>query len=232
MSVYRYPNTRKYWAENSFELIRQAMTRNRFQEIRRYLHFNDNANLLARDHPQFETIFKVRPTVEHFNKCFQSVPMSQRLCVDEQMCSTKVVSHLRQYMLAKPHKWVMKLFVLCDSYGYSYGFELYSGASDNVIPNEAPDLGAAANVVSRLSQIIHTHQNHIIYFYNFYTTLPLLVYLHSRGIFSLGTIRVNCIPNCKLSTDKEVNKKNQRIFRRICRFMLRCRFINHSVEGK
>ncbi|KAJ8930236.1 hypothetical protein NQ314_016962 [Rhamnusium bicolor] len=78
-----------------------------------------------------------------------TMPMSQRLCVDEQMCSTKMVSHLRQYMPAKPHKWGMKLFVLCDSYGYSYGFELYSGAGDNVILNGAPDLGAAASAVSR-----------------------------------------------------------------------------------
>lgn len=41
-------------------------------------------------------------------------------------------------MPAKPHKWGMKLFVLCDSHGYSYGFEVYTGAGDNVVPNGAP----------------------------------------------------------------------------------------------
>lgn len=207
MSIYRYPNTREYWAENSFEPIREAMTRNRFEEIRRYLHFSDNTKVLTRDDPQFDPVFKVRPIIDHFNKRFQSVPMCQRLCVDEQMCSTKMASHLRQYMPAKPHKWGMKLFVLCDSYGYSYGFELYSGASNNVTPNGAPDLGAAANVVSRLSQIIPNHQNHIVYFDNFYTTLPLMVYLYSRGIYSLGTLRANRIANCKLPSDKEVTKE-------------------------
>nr|XP_047141258.1 piggyBac transposable element-derived protein 1-like [Hydra vulgaris] len=126
MSIYRYPNTREYCGENSFE---------------------------------------------------PSVPMSQRLCVDEQMCSTKMVSHIRQYMPSKPHKWGMKLFVLCDTYGFSYGFELYSGASDNKIPNGAPDLGAAVNAVSRLSQIIPDHMNHIVYFDNYYSTLPLMIYL-------------------------------------------------------
>lgn len=207
MSIYKYPNVREYWAENSFEPIRRAMTRNRFEEIRRYLHFNDNTKMLQKGHPQFDPLFKVRPIIDHFNSRFRSIPMCQRLCVDEQMCATKMASHLRQYMPAKPHKWGMKLFVICDSYGYSYGFELYSGASSNLTPQGAPDLGAAANVVSRLSQIIPNHQNHIIYFDNFYTTLPLMVYLYSRGIYSLGTLRVNRIGNCKLPTDKEVANK-------------------------
>ncbi|XP_047138748.1 piggyBac transposable element-derived protein 2-like [Hydra vulgaris] len=139
-SIYRYPNTREYWGENSFEPVRKTMTKNRFEEIRRYLHFNGNTKMPAQRDFNFDPIFKMRPIIEYFNIRFQSVPMSQRLCVDEQMCSTKMVSHIRQYMPAKPHKWGMKLFVLCDTYGFSYGFELYSGASDNKIPNGAPDL--------------------------------------------------------------------------------------------
>lgn len=163
------------------------MTRNRFEEIR---------------HPQFDAIYKVRPMIEYFNARFRSVPMSQRLCVDEQMCSTKMVSHLRQYMPAKPHKLGMKLFVLCDSYVFSYAFELYSWAADNITSSGTPDLGAAANVVSRLSQIMPDHLDHIVYFGNIYTTMPLMVYLYSRGINSLGTVRVYRIANFKVPTDK------------------------------
>lgn len=210
MSVYKYPNTREYWAENSFEHIRQTMTRNRFEEIRRFLHFNNNDEIPSKkDDPRFDAIYKVRPIVDYFNKRFQLVPMNQRLCVDEQMCSTKMASHLRQYMPAKPHKRGMKLFVLCDSYGFSYAFELYSGAGDNKVPSGVPDLGAASNVVSRLSQIIPDHKQHILYFDNYYTAIPLMIYLYSRGIFSLGTIRTNRIANCKLSTDKQVQKEKR-----------------------
>ncbi|XP_045463751.1 piggyBac transposable element-derived protein 3-like [Harmonia axyridis] len=120
-----------------------------------------------------------------------------------------MASHLRQYMPAKPHKRGMKLFVLCDSYGFSYAFELYSGAGDNKVPSGVPDLGAASNVVSRLSQIIPDHKQHILYFDNYYTAIPLMIYLYSRGIFSLGTIRTNRIANCKLSTDKQVQKEKR-----------------------
>lgn len=90
---------------------------------------------------------------------------------------------IRQYLANKPHKWGFKLFVLSDSYGFSYRFEVYGGAGDNVVLPGAPDLGAAANVVVRLSRILPDFRNHIMYFDNFYTSLPLLTYLRSRGMY-------------------------------------------------
>lgn len=64
-------------------------------------------------------------------------------------------------------------------------------------------------MVIRLSQTIPEFKNHILYFDNFYTSLPLLVYLRSKGIYSLGTIRANRVPNCKLSNDKDGNNKER-----------------------
>lgn len=45
------------------------------------------------------------------------------------------------------------------------------------------------------------------FLYNFYTSLPLLVYLRSRGIYALGTVRANRIPNGKLPQDKELKNE-------------------------
>ncbi|XP_053950211.1 uncharacterized protein LOC128858180 [Anastrepha ludens] len=47
--------------------------------------------------------------VDHFNNRFQSIPMTQRLCDDEQMCAPKMRTFLRQYLPDKPHKWGIKL---------------------------------------------------------------------------------------------------------------------------
>lgn len=91
----------------------------------------------------------------------------------------------------KPHKWGIKLFVLCDSNGFAYRFEVYNGAGDNIILPDTPDIGATSNIVIRLSQTIPDFAHHILYFDNFYTSLPLLVYLRARGIYSLGTVRGN-----------------------------------------
>lgn len=46
-----------------------------------------------------------------------------------------------------------------------------------------------------------------MYFDNFYTSLPLLVYLRARGIYSLGTIRSNRISNCKLPSDVAIKSQ-------------------------
>lgn len=209
MSVYRYPSVRSYWSEYAFQMIQNTMSRNRFEQIRSNIHFNDNSNIAPKNSPDHDPLYKIRPIVKHFNEKFKSVPMTQRICVDEQMCSTKMKTFLRQYMPDKPHKWGIKLFVLADSFGFCYRFEVYCGAGDNVVEPGTPDLGASSNVVVRLSRIVPEFKNHIMYFDNYYTSLPLLVYLRSRGIFSLGTIRCNRIANCKLPTDYELKKQSR-----------------------
>lgn len=103
----------------------------------------------------------------------------------------------------------MKLFVLCDSSGFSYRCEVYCGKNDNVVLPGSTDLGATGNVVVRLSQTIPDFKNYIINTDNFYTSLPLLVYLRSHGIYALGTIRADRIPNCKLPKDNAMKAKNR-----------------------
>jgi len=93
----------------------------------------------------------------------------------------------------KPHKWGYKLFVLSGLSGLSYQFEIFTGQENNdeFNPSYEPNLGAAANVVVRLSRVVRKNQNYNIYFDNYYTTILLLVYLKRRGILSLGTVRRN-----------------------------------------
>jgi len=66
---------------------------------------------------------------------------------------------------------------------------------------------ASVNVVVRLSRAIPKHKNHRVYFDNYYTTIPLITYLVSQGIHSLGTVRQNRIPNCNFLAEKVINKK-------------------------
>lgn len=84
---------------------------------------------------------------------------------------------------------------------------MYNGAGDNVVLPGMPDLGACSNIVLRLSQTIPDFHHYILYFDNFYTSIPLLVYLRSRGIYSLGTVRNSRIPTCKLPLDAELKNE-------------------------
>lgn len=212
MSVIRLPNTRSYWSSDvGIEIIKNAMTLNRFEKIRQFLHFNNNEMHLPRDNLNHDRIHKLRPIVDHLNNVYSSVPLEAKLAIDEQLCSTKVRHFMKQYLPMKPHKWGFKLFVLCGVSGFAYRFEIYSGQeNDDYRRNVSePDLGACANIVVRLARIIPKNLNYQLYFDNYYTTLELLVYLAENGILSLGTVRRNRIPNCKLPTEKDM-KKNPR----------------------
>lgn len=162
MSVYKFPNLDAYWSENAFTPIANTMAVKRFMAIKKHLSFANQAERKKKGEPGYDPIFRIRSLANKLNARFDSIPKTARLCVDEQMCSTKMRHHLRQYMPNKPHKWGIKLFVLCDSSGFAYRFEVYNGAGDNVVLPGCPDLGATSNVVIRLSQTIEDFKRHIL----------------------------------------------------------------------
>lgn len=99
--------------------------------------------------------------------------------------------------------------MLCGASGFAYNFEFCTGQENNPEGRKTsePDLGASANVVVRLARIIPVDQNYKLFFNNYYTTLPLLVYLKKRNILSLGTVRRNRLKNVDLPDDSSLMKQ-------------------------
>lgn len=185
------------------------MSINRFEKIKSMLHFNNNNEIRPRDYPNNDRLFKIRPVVKHLVEKFISVPFESCLSVDEQLCSTKCKSYFKQYLPMKPNKWGFKLYVLAGISGYNYNFEIYTGQENNPLyrlPEES-DLGACDNIVIRLMRPVPSEKNYKVFFDNYYKSLPLMITLANRGIFSLGTVRRNRIPNLKLPDDKIMMKK-------------------------
>ncbi|XP_065368731.1 piggyBac transposable element-derived protein 3-like [Calliphora vicina] len=117
---------------------------------------------------------------------------------------------MKQYMPMKPNKWGFKLFVLAGVSGFAYNFEIYSGQENDADrPNGEPDLGATSNIVLRLSRIVPRSQNYKLYHDNYYTAIPLMVHLAKEGIYSLGTVRRNRLPNCKLPSEASMKKEER-----------------------
>lgn len=199
------PNIRDYWSDHlGIPHVYNSLSQKRFEEIRRYFHFNDNTLMLSRNDPNYDRLHKIRPIIDHLNNKFNSIPHIRDLSIDEQLCATKGKSYLKQYMPAKPHKWGYKLFVLCDVNGFSYQFEIYSGQENEQrfrLVNE-PDLGACGNIVLRLTRNVDKNKNHRLYFDNYYTSIPLMSYLYGNGIMSLGTVRKDRLPNNTLPNEK------------------------------
>ncbi|CAK1596317.1 unnamed protein product [Parnassius mnemosyne] len=93
--------------------------------------------------------------------------------------------------------------------GYAYRFEVYSVQEDKRDRQaDEPDLGVTSNVVLRLARVVPRMVNHIIFFDNFYTSLPLMFHLAKQGIHSLGSVQQNRLPNCRLPDKKEYMKAN------------------------
>ncbi|CAK1593285.1 unnamed protein product [Parnassius mnemosyne] len=210
MSVYHYPSTRSYWSNKfGFSPIKEAMPINKFEKMRKLLHFNNNDDHLPVDHVQHDRLHKLRPIITHLNEKFSSVTIEQRLSIDEQMCATKVGHFLKQYLPNKPQKWGFKLFVLCNLSGFAYRFIIYSGKEANEGSSNSQNLGVVGQTVMNLLSVVPRQRNHIVYFDNYYTSLPLMCILAKQGIHSLGTIQRNRLgKTCKLPTKQDVMKSS------------------------
>lgn len=161
------------------------MSCNRFELIKSVLHFNNNNTMLSSNDPNHDRLHKLRPLIDYLNNCFSSIPCKQDLSLDEQLCATKAQSYMKHYLPDKPHKWGFKLFVLTDTQGYAYRFEIYSGQENNSIfrhPDE-PDFRASSNVVVRLSRNVLVNKNHKMYFDNYYTAIPVMEFLYKKKIY-------------------------------------------------
>ncbi|XP_046402676.1 piggyBac transposable element-derived protein 3-like [Ischnura elegans] len=208
MSIFNFPRSRMYWGvRTKLNEVSSVISRNRFEDIKSKLHFNDNTNMVGKDNPLHDKLFKIRPIYDHVVKKFQAIPQSGVLCVDEQIVPFKGKSTLKQYNPKKPYKWGYKIFVLCDTKGLVHNFELYTGKI-TPLPG-VTDIGASGNVVLNLVSILESNKNFTLYFDNWFTSLALLTELHKKGVYSLGTVRCNRIPGCNLLPDKELKKRGR-----------------------
>lgn len=207
MSLLKLPSSRHYW--NTFigqEFVRSTMSCNRWESIKRFLHFNNNENLKPPGEPGFDKLFKIRPLLEKIRERLLLVPKEEHLVVDEQIIPTKCRHQLKQYNPAKPHKWGFKNFVLSGVSGFSYDFDIFAGAQSDTFPEGASNIGVSGNVVTRLATTIPKGQNHKIFFDNWFNSPKLQIYLQKNGLMPLGTVRLNRVKDCKMPTEKEMKK--------------------------
>uniref|UniRef100_A0A8C3A2I5 PiggyBac transposable element-derived protein domain-containing protein n=1 Tax=Cyclopterus lumpus TaxID=8103 RepID=A0A8C3A2I5_CYCLU len=207
MSLFGLPGTRMFWNKACrVSQVADTMTLNRWEAIKKALHFNNNEERQEENDP----IYKLRPLVTHLNSKLTSIPMSENLVVDEQMVPFKGRSRIKQYLPSKPKKWGYKLLVLAGSDGVPHNFEIYTGRV--VQPPELADIGASGNVVLRLAQPIPKHENYKLFFDNWFTSVPLVLTLAQQGIHSIGTVRCNRLPGVSLMSDAELKRTGRGSF--------------------
>ena len=106
-----------------------------------------------------------------------------------------------------PHKWGYKIFVLSGVSGFSYDFDFYCGPT--ILQGEQPDLGASSNVVVKLSETIPKNLNYKLFFDNWFTSVPLQIYLTKNGILPLGTVRMNRVPDYQFLKESDMKRQGR-----------------------
>ncbi|XP_065363610.1 piggyBac transposable element-derived protein 2-like [Calliphora vicina] len=126
------PREDMYWQlceDTHTPLVSQNMSRNRFREIKRFIHLSDNTKLDATD-----KMAKVRPLSKLLSKNFcQYGYMHEKLSVDESMVRYFGSHSSKQFIRGKPVRFGFKNWMLTSSSGYLYQFDTYCGAKGFII---------------------------------------------------------------------------------------------------
>ncbi|KAK7474848.1 hypothetical protein BaRGS_00033920 [Batillaria attramentaria] len=185
MGIIRLPQRNDYWrigedcwlAHTNFN---KAMSRNRFNDIWRYLHTQDNMAPAGEDR-----LIKLRWFLNRLCDKYQHVyTPGPTYSVDETMVKYKGRLMFRQYMPMKPTKWGIKVWCLAESTtGYVANFQVYTGKE-----GRAPERGLGHRVVTDMTVPLQGTQAQV-YFDNFFTSEKLLTDLANLNIQACGTVR-------------------------------------------
>lgn len=203
MGYHQLPSLRDYWSTEpdlAVPYIANIMPRKRFEELRSYIHFNNNAMMKPREDPDHDRAFKVRLVLNHFNERFLSaLTPTQHQSIDEHMVKFKGHNILRQFVKGKPIQWGFKIWCRCDSKtGYLFEGDIYCGKKKGSVEH-----GLGEAVVIQLTEKIKNFGCQI-FIDNFFNSPSLQWTLLDNGILSAGTVRINRkhLPKTNVPSDK------------------------------
>ena len=140
------------------------MSRNRFDKIHQYLHFNDTMSI---DHSN--RVYKIRSIIDRLNACFGQFFQSfrQTCYLDEAMEPYYGHHSMKQFIKGKPFTYGFKLWSLTSPQGYLVRFQPYIGS------DKTPGMPVSASVTENL-YIGFIPQGSCIYMDNYSASLPLM----------------------------------------------------------
>ena len=205
MGINNLPQLALYWSNDPFignTGIKSVMTKNRFEELAQYLHFNDSSAELKRGDANYDRLYKVRPVLNSVLEKAKSIyEPSKCLSVDEGMIAFKGRLAFRQYLPAKPTKYGIKVWMAADaSNGYVVNFDVYLG-SDN---GKQRIHGLGYDVVMKMAEPFLNKNRHV-FCDNFFTSTRLFEHLHDQNTYACGTVRPNRkdLPPCSKNKLKQ-----------------------------
>ena len=115
MGLNRLPDFYDYWSTSEifhYYPVASRISRKRFLEIKRFLHFSRNADIVPCGQPGYDRLAKVRPIIDAVRQSFiAKYNPHKKNAIDEAMIPFKGRSSLKQYLPKKPVKRGFKVYV-------------------------------------------------------------------------------------------------------------------------
>ena len=177
-----------YWSTDPLlitPIVGQYLTRNRYQDILRFMHFANNEVT-----PDTDRLGKIKPIIDDFKRKFPNcVNPSKNLCIDESLVLWKGRLGFKQYIPSKRHRFGIKSFQLVDcETKFILDFIIYTGSDTEY--QIIPGLGMSGSIVIELMQR-YLNKGHHLYIDNWDTSPALFELLHRNKTGACGTIRRN-----------------------------------------
>ena len=186
MGINSLPSIEMYWQRETlhhYAPIADRISRDRYKEISRYLHFADNTTLSPPGTPSYDRLGKVRTLLNYLLSKFSAIyNPGENVSVDEAMIKFQGRSSLKQYMPMKPIKRGIKVWTLADKNGFFCRVQVYTGKKKDV------EHSLGNRVVKDLTEDLQGCWRHV-FFDSFFTSRQLLCDLESKGIYGCGTAR-------------------------------------------
>ena len=204
------PRRHMYWSHTSDtfnEAISNAMRRDRFDAIKRSLHFNATSDLDKSD-----KFAKLRPLFSHLQKKFMDnfIPTP---CIshDEAMVEYFGKHGCKQSIRNKPIRFGYKIWCQNSPAGYLIAFDPYQGKTHKGNLELEKEYGKCSATVLHLLDNYSENKKYLpyhLYFDNLFTTVPLLHRLKCLGYNGTGTLRANRLDkSCPISSTSSFEKK-------------------------
>ncbi|XP_035212385.1 piggyBac transposable element-derived protein 3-like [Stegodyphus dumicola] len=206
LAIIHFSQEQLYWCEDedmNILCVRACMSRNRYLEIKRFLHISDNSDLERIPLGERDSLFKIRPLIDKLNDKFQQFGgFSESLSIDEQMVRYYGHHYLKQFIRGKSVRFGFKQWTICCSQtGYCYQTQVYEGKSKKLGDDESIS-GLGTSVVLQMVSILQTPNAHKVYFDNFFTGFSLMKHLQDIDVRATGTVRFKRMNKCPIATDK------------------------------
>ncbi|KAF2879502.1 hypothetical protein ILUMI_26671 [Ignelater luminosus] len=166
----------------------KCMSRNRFDQIKKYLHFVDDETYNPATHPN-PKLNKIFPIYERLVERFQNLCVPEKnITIDESLLLYKGRLGWVQYIPLKRSRF--GIYLLCESKsGYVYNFVIYTGKG-TILDPEYSALPVSSQVVMTLVKPL-LNKGYCLTMDNFYNSPQLADLLVSKKTDVYGTLRAN-----------------------------------------